>query len=464
VATGGGDGGLRLWDAASGTETCRVAALANPIHRLAFAAGGRLLAAAGTDEAVRVWDLAGTTSAPQVFPAPSGGLVVPFALSLDGRLLAMRGAVWDRVIGKERYRLPGGVDPGHFRYAFSDDGCTLAVSGGASIRLCEAATGRELHRLTGHRGHVYLLDFSRDGRRLLSLEGTTAGFSARSERQIRIWDVVTGKELSFDRTHRLRATSAALSPDGRTVALVREWEGGKPREENRVVTLWEVATGTERCRFAGHREAVTAVGFSTDGRQLVTASADTTALVWDTTAPPGSPVAPFPLSDDQLEALWAELGDADAGKAFPAQSALLASPGRAVPFLRGRLQVADPVGPAALERLLADLGSDSFASRARAEQVLERLGERAATALRRALDAKPPLDVCRRAERLLARLDGPVTDPDRLRELRGVEVLELLGTPAARRVLEDLARGAPEARRTREATEALGRLGRRPGG
>ena len=48
-----------------------------------------------------------------------------------------------------------------------------------------------------------------------------------------------------------------------------------------------------------------------------------------------------------------------------------------------------------------------------------------------------------------------------LRALRAVEVLEKVGTPEARQVLEDLARGDPAAALTREARASLDRLGKR---
>jgi hypothetical protein len=62
---------------------------------------------------------------------------------------------------------------------------------------------------------------------------------------------------------------------------------------------------------------------------------------------------------------------------------------------------------------------------------------------------------------VLERLRGPVTRPDVRRALRATAVLEDLATPAARKLLEELAAGAPEARLTRDAQAALARLGRR---
>ena len=70
-----------------------------------------------------------------------------------------------------------------------------------------------------------------------------------------------------------------------------------------------------------------------------------------------------------------------------------------------------------------------------------------------------------RAERpsrtLLHRAAGPLTDPDALRSVRAVEVLEGIGESEAVELLAEWAKGAPEARLTREAKLALERLARR---
>ena len=78
------------------------------------------------------------------------------------------------------------------------------------------------------------------------------------------------------------------------------------------------------------------------------------------------------------------------------------------------------------------------------------------------MKTKPSAEARRRAEEILARLSKAEPTGEALRALRAIEVLEHIGTPEASRVLETLAKGAPEARLTRDAKASLGRLARRP--
>src|SRR5262249_1143435 len=107
------------------------------------------------------------------------------------------------------------------------------------------------------------------------------------------------------------------------------------------------------------------------------------------------------------------------------------------------------------------LDSDRFETREGARKDLEELGELAAPALREALKENPELEARRRIEGLLEKLRGPVTRPELLQALRAGGVVEDSGTAEAGRMLESLRRGAPEARLTQEAKDALERLSRR---
>jgi hypothetical protein len=78
--------------------------------------------------------------------------------------------------------------------------------------------------------------------------------------------------------------------------------------------------------------------------------------------------------------------------------------------------------------------------------------------LRKALADGPTLDTRRRLEELLEKINRPVPARDSLRALRAVEAVERLGGDGARKLLAELAAGAPDARVTREAKQSLERL------
>jgi hypothetical protein len=106
---------------------------------------------------------------------------------------------------------------------------------------------------------------------------------------------------------------------------------------------------------------------------------------------------------------------------------------------------------------LRELDSDDFSTRKEASEGLLRLGEAAEPLLKQALADGLSAEARRRVEAVLGQLD-PTANPQRLRDLRAVEALEISGTPEARRLLEELSAGAPTARLTRDAKAALRRL------
>src|SRR5262249_34409595 len=100
--------------------------------------------------------------------------------------------------------------------------------------------------------------------------------SAGSDGCLRLWDVATGKELRCFRGHREAVTSVAFSPDGRR-ALSCSGDG--------TVRLWDVATGQELAWHAYWDRVprpraktpygceLRAVAFSPDGRRALVGSA-----------------------------------------------------------------------------------------------------------------------------------------------------------------------------------------------
>jgi WD40 repeat protein len=200
---------------------------------------------------------------------------------------------------------------------------------------------------------------------------------------------------------------------------------------------------------------------SPDGRRWATGLANGSILIWDASSASSDPRPVKPLTEAELRASWGDLAASDASKEHRAIDRLTAAPRQAVTLLREHLRAAQPPDAKHIRRLLADLDSGSFAERERATQELQKQLDLAERFLKEELTNRPSLDVRKRIEHLLETASGPVTYSEQLRLLRSVEVLERIGSLEARRVLESLTRGAPEARLTREAKASLHRMSRR---
>src|SRR5262249_5907483 len=138
-----------------------------------------------------------------------------------------------------------------------------------------------------------------------------------------------------------------------------------------------------------------------------------------------------PLAAEIVTALWDDLAANDAERAWKAVWALAAAPDQAVPLLRERLVPVRATDGQRITETIAALDSEKFPIREKAMQQLSQMGRTAERALRKVLLDPPSLEVRRRVERLLAKLDqgrqgGPT--PQQARLLRALEVLERIGS------------------------------------
>jgi RNA polymerase sigma factor (sigma-70 family) len=175
----------------------------------------------------------------------------------------------------------------------------------------------------------------------------------------------------------------------------------------------------------------------------------------------GPPGGELPPADRDVA--WAGLAAKDRARGRWAVWTLAACPSQALPLVQANVRPAtERLDRATLARLVADLDSDRFETRERATAELTRQRDLAGPALRRALADGLPPEARRRVEAVLKKLEEDGPTPDRQRALRAVEVLEEIGSPEARTLLRELARGAAEDPLTRRARECLDGLGAPP--
>ena len=129
--------------------------------------------------------------------------------------------------------------------------------------------------------------------------------------------------------------------------------------------------------------------------------------------------------------------------------------------LKKRLTASTALSQADITRLIADLDSEDFAVREKAQGRLARAGAGIVGDLQAALKGSVSPEQKRRLRQVLETLRaGPIPSEDLL-AVRAVMVLEQIGDLKARRLLRKLAEGDDKARRTQEARSSLKRLGSR---
>src|SRR5262249_7510128 len=93
------------------------------------------------------------------------------------------------------------------------------------------------------------------------------------DRVIRVWDVATGKALRRLEGHDHGIVSLGFAPDGNTLASGSlDW----------TVRIWDVARGKELQKLKAHTDAVSFVAFAPDGKTVASSGTrDRTIILWD---------------------------------------------------------------------------------------------------------------------------------------------------------------------------------------
>ncbi len=143
------------------------------------------------------------------FSPDAGRLYVSRAESLNYRYSIQ---CLDLVTGQEVWQTEALRDYGLTTLAVSPDGRVLASGSGfedPTIRIWDAATGRQLRKLEGHTVYVSRVVFSKDGLQLISASG---------DQTIRVWDTRTWTATKVLRGHSDEVLAVAISDPAQLVA------------------------------------------------------------------------------------------------------------------------------------------------------------------------------------------------------------------------------------------------------
>jgi WD40 repeat protein len=285
VAGAGADHALHVWDTATGVPVLTLRHDA-AVLSLAFSPNNRLIATGGADGKARVWTVAGGLPVGAFTHEGTGARgddVQAVSFSPDSsRVLTVGGDRFARIFtvgGPDTpLRLNNVVLINSAR--FSHNGKIVATGGSDLIvRTWNSITGEELDEFPTT-GQTTDLAFSPDDRFLAAAGSidTTA----------RIWRVGTGDLVGIVSGHRSGVQSVNFSPDGRSVLTTGR--DGK-------VFVSKSEGGFLQAALLGQRSSVPSASFSPDGRLVITAGDDGSARIWDSDLDASGPGPPGTARD-----------------------------------------------------------------------------------------------------------------------------------------------------------------------
>ncbi|MBD2496359.1 serine/threonine-protein kinase [Nostoc sp. FACHB-280] len=106
----------------------------------------------------------------------------------------------------------------------------------------------------------------------ISPDGKTIASSGEGERIINMWNIATGKEILTLNGHSQKVNAVAISPNGKTLVS---------GSDDKTIKVWNLTTGKIVYTLEGHTDSIQALAISPNGKTLVSGSDDNTLKIWN---------------------------------------------------------------------------------------------------------------------------------------------------------------------------------------
>jgi serine/threonine-protein kinase len=308
LASGCGDGAVRVWDLA-GKPLAACRGHTGKVTGLAFSPDGKRLVSAGWDATVRCWDCARGKQLSLHEGVWQNYYDVVWS-PLDGELVYL--ACQDGLVRRWEPRsvqLRSTGQPGHEGpvrgLVFLGDRRLVSCGDDHTVRLWDVWAGKQEKRQTPHRGAVKALAVSPDGKSLATggndervcvwdLPQLTVRHELDSPNwayalgwapggrlvhggksgEVRLVDGTTGKSIQRFSGHRFQVTCLAVDPKGQWLATGDgNWEG------EGVARLWPLEGGSA-VLLKGHKHSVEALAWARDGKMLAAGDRGGKVRLW----------------------------------------------------------------------------------------------------------------------------------------------------------------------------------------
>ena len=266
IAAGDNFGNIYVWDANTGAQLKTFSEKRTIVTALAFSPDLRTIASSSRDGSIRVWNIITGELMRTVADDYIG--YTTYDISSDGNKIVslshgINSYIWDTTTGELQER--NSTD--NFVYvkdlAFSPDGNTYAMTQyKKSFELIDLKTNKRMEHDFEHQSQVLCVAFSSDGKLIAS--GT-------KDKTAHIWDATTGEEKLAIR-HGLYITDVAFSPDGKTLATA-----GNVRN----IYLWDIGTGKRKMVIKRHKSDISSVAYGPDGTLLALGSRSGDITIYD---------------------------------------------------------------------------------------------------------------------------------------------------------------------------------------